>query len=159
MKSSWHRKYGTTGKSEATAFAKGDIVWQFTEACYCCFWVRSFFSSAFMERKRKAVWKKLQFTVTEHGHSASFLINFQIQEIHSSRFWNAGKLTEELQRAGKAKAFKIVADELIRGSKKQLNLCADNSTTVSGMYKHSTFFFLLALKFDPSLGVKKSHFV
>lgn len=96
-----------------------------------------------------------------HGLSTSFLINFQIQEIHSSQFWNAGKLTEELQRAGKAKAFKIVADELIRGSKKQLNLCADNLTTVSGMYKHSTFFFFffLALKFDPSLGVKKSHFV
>lgn len=82
-----------------------------------------------------------------HGLSTSFLINFQIQEIHSSQFWNAGKLTEELQRAGKAKAFKIVADELIRGSKKQLNLCADNLTTVSGMYKHSTFFSFFFFNF------------
>lgn len=48
-------------------------------------------------------------------------------------------------------------------SKKQLNLSVDHLITVSGIYKHGTYYLhpplFVASKFDPSLGVKKSHFV
>lgn len=55
----------------------------------------------------------------------------------------------------------MVTSALI-SSKKQLNLCVDHLITVSGVYKHGTYYlppFFVASKFDPSLGVEKSHFV
>jgi len=53
MKGSWHRKCGTTGKSEVIAFAKGDTVWQFAEACYYWFWAGIFCLFSIYDEKKK----------------------------------------------------------------------------------------------------------